>query len=72
MPSKEVSAVVEHRPWLPPGSSGSIPMGIPLVKVDIAHTFREGEDDSVSYRIEVDGFGKVAIASAIHVSPGAS
>ncbi|MBI4216774.1 MAG: hypothetical protein HY687_05225 [Chloroflexi bacterium] len=47
-------------------------MGIPLVKVDIAHTFREGEDDSVSYRIEVDGFGKVAIASAIHVSPGAS
>ncbi|MFC1935916.1 hypothetical protein ACFLX9_04095 [Chloroflexota bacterium] len=60
-PSREVSVVVEQT--IAPGASGSVTVGIPLVKVDIARTFREGGDGSVSYRIEVDGAGRVAIAN---------
>lgn len=39
MPSREVSAVVEQT--IAPGASGSITMGIPLVKVDIRRDCRK-------------------------------
>ena len=60
-PAREVSVVVEQA--IAPGASGSVTVGIPLAKVDVARTFREGGDGSVSYRIEVDGAGRVAMAN---------
>ncbi|MDO8750935.1 MAG: hypothetical protein Q7K03_07310 [Dehalococcoidia bacterium] len=60
-PSRELPVVVEQ--VIAPGASGSITVGIPLAKVDVARTFREGGDGSVSYRIEIDGAGRLAVAN---------
>jgi hypothetical protein len=60
-PSRELPVVVEQ--VIAPGASGSVTVGIPLAKVDVARTFREGGDGSVTYRIEVDGPGRLAVAS---------
>ena len=58
-PSREVSVVVEQT--IAAGASGSTTVSLPANTVDIARTFREGGDGSVSYRIEVDGAGRTAI-----------
>jgi hypothetical protein len=60
-PSRELPVVVEQ--VIAPGASGSVTVGIPLAKVDVARTFREGGDGSVSYRIEIDGPGRLAVAN---------
>jgi hypothetical protein len=59
-PSREVSTVVEQT--ILAGASGSVTVAIPINVVDIARRFREGGDGSVTYRIEVDGAGRNAIA----------
>ena len=59
-PAREVSVVVEQT--IAPGASGSTTVAIPAGVVDVARTFREGGDGSVSYRIEVDGAGRTAMA----------
>ena len=59
-PSREVSVVVEQT--IAPGASGSVTVNIPANRVDVARSFREGGDGSVSYEIEVDGPGRVAVA----------
>jgi hypothetical protein len=59
-PSREVSVVVEQT--IAPGASGSVTVNIPANRVDVARTFREAGDGSVSYEIEVDGPGRVAVA----------
>ena len=57
---REVAVVVEQT--IVPSGSGSVTVVIPANFVDIARDFREAGDGSVSYRIEVDGVGRTAIA----------
>ncbi len=57
---REVTVVVEQT--IVPSGSGSVTVAIPANFVDIARDFREAGDGSVSYRIEVDGVGRTAIA----------
>ena len=59
-PSREVSTVVEQT--IAAGATGTVTVTIPINVVDVTRTFREGGDGSVTYRIEVDGVGRNAIA----------
>lgn len=57
---REVSIVVEQT--IVPSGTGSVTVLIPANFVDISRDFREAGDGSVTYRIEVDGVGRTAVA----------
>lgn len=59
-PSREVSVVIQQT--IAAGGSGSVTTTLPTGKVDITRKFREAGDGSVSYRVEVDASGQVAVA----------
>ena len=57
--AREVPTIVEQT--IAPGATGSTTISVPVNRVDVARTFREAGDGSVTYRIEVDSAGQTAI-----------